>query len=512
MSRTENSVKNYFSNLFTTIISNLLNVISRTVFIYILGADYLGVNGLFSNLLAMLSLAELGIGSAINFSLYKPVAEQNEKKIICLMSFYKKCYRIIAIIVFCIGMVMMLFLDYLVKDPGNIQHIRLIFLIYVINTSYSYLLTYKNTLLNACQKDYLLLKSNLFFSILNILAQMIVLVITRNYICYLISNMLVLFLQRLYVNSLINRTFPIVLSKIDEKIDKKELFTIKKNVKAMIWHKLGDYCINGTDNIIISMFLSIKIVGYYSNYLMIINMVMAYVNMIFNNMTASMGNLISIEKEEKRYLVFKKINFIGVWLYGFISVCLFILLNPFLKLWIGKQYVLSFPIVAVIVLNNYMMGMRIPPFIVKSAAGLYAEDQFVPIVQSAVNLIVSIILAQKIGLIGVFIGTLVSGLLPCFYRPYLIYKKVFRRNSIGYYINYLRDIFNVIVVIIIIEVIDFFMSGVPEIVRFIINMGLCVIITNFIFLILYHKQPEFRELLNIGENLCKKIKQKKQVL
>ena len=167
MSRTENSIKNYISNLVTTLATNLLNVLSRTVFIYILGADYLGINGLFSNLLAMLSLAELGIGSAINFSLYKPVAENDNDKIAILMNFYKKCYRIIAGIVLGIGLIMLLFLNVLVKNPGNVQHIRLIFLIYVINTSYSYLLTYKNTLLNAYQKDYLLLKSNLFFSIFN---------------------------------------------------------------------------------------------------------------------------------------------------------------------------------------------------------------------------------------------------------------------------------------------------------------------------------------------------------
>ena len=345
MSRTENSIKNYISNLVTTLATNLLNVLSRTVFIYILGADYLGINGLFSNLLAMLSLAELGIGSAINFSLYKPVAENDNDKIAILMNFYKKCYRIIAGIVLGIGLIMLLFLNVLVKNPGNVQHIRLIFLIYVINTSYSYLLTYKNTLLNAYQKDYLLLKSNLFFSIFNILAQTIILVITKNYICYLLCNMVVLFLQRLYVNDLINKTYPIVLKKTNDKLPEDELFVIKKNVKAMVWHKLGDYCINGTDNIIISMFLSIKMVGYYSNYLMIINMVMAYVNMIFNNMTASMGNLISTEGSEKRHQVFKEINLIASWLYAFVTVSLFILINPFIQIWLGNEYVLSMPIV-----------------------------------------------------------------------------------------------------------------------------------------------------------------------
>lgn len=505
MSRTENSIKNYISNLVTTLATNLLNVLSRTVFIYILGADYLGINGLFSNLLAMLSLAELGIGSAINFSLYKPVAENDNDKIAILMNFYKKCYRIIAGIVLGIGLIMLLFLNVLVKNPGNVQHIRLIFLIYVINTSYSYLLTYKNTLLNAYQKDYLLLKSNLFFSIFNILAQTIILVITKNYICYLLCNMVVLFLQRLYVNDLINKTYPIVLKKTNDKLPEGELFVIKKNVKAMVWHKLGDYCINGTDNIIISMFLSIKMVGYYSNYLMIINMVMAYVNMIFNNMTASMGNLISTEGSEKRHQVFKEINLIASWLYAFVTVSLFILINPFIQIWLGNEYVLSMPIVLVLVLNNYMLGMRIPPYVVKSAAGMYSEDQFVPIIQSIINLIISVILAKNIGLIGVFIGTLVSGLLPSFYRPYLVYKKVFEKRLSEYYLNYFKNILIIIIIIAIISLINIAIIGLPIYIKFVLNMLLCVFVTNAILWLFYHRTDEYKVVKNIGRNLWNKL-------
>lgn len=505
MARVQNSIKNYFSNTITTIITNLLNVASRTVFIYILGADYLGINGLFSNLLAMLSLAELGISSAINFSLYKPVAENNEEKIISLMNFYKKCYRIIAGIVFLAGMIMMLFLDILVKNPGNVQNLRLIFFIYVVNTSYSYLLSYKNTLLNAYQKDYLLLKSNLFFAVLNVISQMIVLIVTRSYICYLLTNMIVLFLQRLFVNNLINKAFPIVLRTTDKKVDKDDMFTITKNVKAMLWHKLGDYCINGTDNIIISMFLSISIVGYYSNYLLIINMVMAYVNMLFNSMTASMGNLISTEGTEKRYVVFKEINFLGTWLYGFVTVCLFILLNPFIKLWLGQEYVLPMAIVAILVLNNYIVGMRLPPFIVKSAAGLYAEDQFIPIIQSLVNLTISVILAKRIGLLGVFIGTLISSLLPSLYRPYLIYKKVFEKNSYEYYINYFKDMMIIVFVIFLTILINKCFVNCPDIVQFFCNMIICLIIPNVIFYITYHKKKEFKYFITLGRTLWKKV-------
>ena len=309
----------------------------------------------------------------------------------------------------------------------------------------------------------------------------------------------------MYINCFITKEFPLLKRKAEDRLEESELKVIIKNVKAMLWHKLGEYCINSTDNIIISMFLSIKLVGYYSNYLLIINMVNAYVHMLFNNMTASMGDLIASESPERRWRVFRKVNFLGMWLYGFVSVCFYILLNPFIELWIGTEYVLQNIIVFTLVIVNYMSSMRIPPFIVKSAAGLYAEDKFVPIIQSAINLVVSVVLARKIGLLGVFLGTFISGILPSFYRPYLIYKKVFIRKSIDYYKDYLKNLTVLVVVIFIIEAIGNMIAGVPMVVAFVIKMILCVFVTNFIFWFVYHKKQEYKELREIGRGIVKKI-------
>lgn len=214
MSRTNNSIKNFLSNTSITLITNFLNIISRTIFIQVLGASYLGINGLFSNLLSMLSLAELGIGSAISFSLYKPIAENDEEKIAVLMNFYKKAYRIIGIIVSSIGLIMLLFLDVLVPNPGNVEQLKLIFLIYVFNTGYTYFISYKNTLLTAYQQDYLLFKSNLIFSILNISFQILILYITRAYILYLCTNSVILLIQRIYINNFITNKYDFLKRKM----------------------------------------------------------------------------------------------------------------------------------------------------------------------------------------------------------------------------------------------------------------------------------------------------------
>lgn len=504
MSRTKNTVLNFLSKSFVLILSTVLSFISRTIFIKILGNSYLGVNGLLSNVLMMLSLSELGIGTAITFSLYKPIAENNKEGIKALMHFYKNAYRVIGIFVFVLGLILMLFLDYLVPDPGNVTNLKLIFIIYVVNSTLSYFITYKNTLLIADQKEYLLLKSNTFFSILNIVLQILSLILFRNYIIYLLVNVVVSFIQRVYVNYYITQLYPYLNDKEYDKLDKSELRTIIVNVKAMIYHKIGDYCINGTDNIIISMFHQIISVGIYSNYNLIFTSVNGFIGMIYSSMTASMGNFIASESDERKLEIYKVIDFIGFWLYGFSAVCFYVLITPFITLWIGNENLLSHAILIVLVINNYMFGMRVPLFTIKSAAGIYDQDKFVPMIQSIVNLVVSIILIQKVGLIGVFLGTLISGLVPSLYRPYIVYKEVFKISSISYYIQYFK---NIIILIFVSEITSLICSMVnlsSNIVQFGMQMCICVLIPNIIFLLLFYNKDEFKYI--VGKlNKVKKV-------
>lgn len=495
MSRTKNTVLNFLSKSFVLILSTVLSFISRTIFIKILGNSYLGVNGLLSNVLMMLSLSELGIGTAITFSLYKPIAENNKDGIKSLMHFYKNAYRVIGVFVFVLGIILMLFLDYLVPNPGNVTNLRLIFIIYVVNSTLSYFITYKNTLLIADQKEYLLLKSNTFFSILNIVLQIVSLILFKDYIIYLLVNVVVSFIQRVYVNYYITQLYPYLNDKEYNKLDKSELKTIIVNVKAMICHKIGDYCINGTDNIIISMFHQIISVGIYSNYNLIFTSVNGFIGMIYSSMTASMGNFIASESDERKLEIYKVIDFIGFWLYGFSAVCFYNLITPFITLWIGSENLLNQSILIVLVINNYMFGMRVPLFTIKSAAGVYNQDKFVPMIQSIVNLVVSIILIQKIGLIGVFLGTLISGLVPSIYRPYIVYKEVFKINPVSYYIQYLKNIITLIFISEITNLICSMINLNSNITTFCIQVCVCILLPNIIFLLLFYNKYEFKYII-----------------
>ncbi len=500
--RIENSLKNFGTGLGMNLVKSLFAFISRTVFISVLGASYLGVNGLLTNVLSMLSLAELGVGTAINFSLYRPVAEGDNKKITLLMSFYKKAYRWIALLVFCAGLILMMFLDVIIKNPGDVKNLKFIFLIYLVNTSYSYLMSYKNTLLSANQKDYLLAPANIVFNILTVVVQIAVLLIAKNYIMYLLTNMLMLFIQRLYINNKITNMYPLLNEKTTEKLPKEDLKPIIKNVKAVMFHKIGDYCINGTDNIIIAAFISVSMVGLYSNYLMIITMVNGVIVMFFNSMTASMGNLIATESDEKKIKIFEVINFIGFWLFGFATICFYNLLNPFIELWLGNGFLISSSILTIVLLNYYLTGMRVPVYTLKAAAGIYDEDKYTPLIQAAVNLVMSILLVQKWGLGGVFMGTLISSIvLPCWQRPYIVYKYALKTSSKRYFIKYAQYLITIIGATLLTSQIlnRFFLDG--TVINFIIRMVICIVIPNLIFFLLFKKTSEFKQILNIADRV-----------
>ena len=248
-------------------------------------------------------------------------------------------------------------------------------------------------------------------------------------------------------------------------------------------------------------YVGLNSVGIYSNYLVIINMLNSFINVIYNSITSSLGNLIVTEKADKRLEIFKIMDFIGFCIYGFCGMCLFNLFNPFIKIWAGEQYLFSTEIVGIIVLNFYITGMRVPLGTIKSAAGIYSQDKYIPLIQSLVNIIVSIILAKSIGVIGVLIGTLVSSVIPTINRPHIVYKYVFEKKSYKYYIIYLRNMIVFILGIILTNIIIQFIN----IQNSYLNLLVIGIISSFVYsifiVILYRKTNEFEYLIEQVKNI-----------
>ena len=438
--RVDNSIKNMKYNIFSQILNLLIQFVSRTFFIKILGNEYLGINGLFSNILTILSLADMGIGTVLIYSMYKPLAENNEEKMKALMNIYKKIYNIIALTVLIIGLCITPFLQVFIKDMPNIQHIRFIFILYLLNTVVSYLCVYKISIINADQKNYIVTTRQQIFNIIANFIMIMVLVTTHNFILYLIVQMLFSIISNIYLSSLAEKMYPFIKDTKGYKLTKEEKRQIKKDTFAMMLHKIGGVVVGGTDNLIMSAMIGLEAVGIYSNYLLIINAIKKFTTQYFNSMSASIGNLNAMKDKEYSYDIFKKVFFGNFWIFTFCSICLFCLLNPFIEIWVGIDYTFHISIVAAIVISFYIEGMRQTVLIFREAMGIFTKDQLKPVIEAIVNLIVSVMLTLKFGIIGIILGTIISMLFVCVWiEARILFKYGFSKNVIEF-LKYMQNI------------------------------------------------------------------------
>ena len=491
-SRTENSIINSAMSIVTQVLTVVLNFAVKTVFIKMLNDEYLGVNGLFTNIITMLSLADLGIGIAIPYSLYKPLAKKDEHKINVLMNFYKKVYTIIGIAVLLIGLSLTPFLGLIIKDiPKNVPHLSLIYILFVIHSASSYFFVYKKFLIDSDQKGYITSRIIFTFSTLLSIIQIILLITTKNYILFLLSSIILVIIQNIYISSKANKLYPFIKNKTDEKLEKEDMEGIKKNVSSLFIYKVGTVIMNGTDNIIISKFIGLIIVGFYSNYVLIINSITTVLNQIFNAITSSIGNLVVTTNKKRSKEVYDNLNFANFWLYALFGVCIIVLINPFINIWIGKKYVMGFSIVFLLVLNFYVLGMQSVTNSFRNAYGLFWIAKYRPIIMVIINIAISVVLVQFIGIEGVLIGTLISRLVTtAWLDPYIVHKYGFEISPKSYYIDYLKYL---VIFIAISTILNYFVSmiAINNIFILILIAILVVISVNVILVLLFFKTSEF---------------------
>ncbi|MBH1939420.1 glycoside hydrolase family 88 protein [Mobilitalea sibirica] len=499
MGRTENAVRNVFFGTLGNIIILGLGFVLRTVFIHRLDLSLLGVNGFFTNVLSVLSLAELGIGTAISYSLYKPVADQDYEKIKSLMLLYKQVYRYIALIVTVLGVSLIPFLKYMMKEPGAISNNELIlyYLIFLFTSVSSYFVTYKYTLMNAEQKYYLQMNIHVITLFVITTAQIIILILFRNFLFYLLTSATIGLLQKIFVNRYFQRLYPYLQDKNSKPLSKEEKAPIKKNVIALIYHKIGEISINQTDNIIISSFINVTAVGLLSNYNLVITSMLTLINVVFHSVISCFGNLIATESKEKQYQLFLVYRFLGFWIFGFSAIVLYLLLTPFITLWLGEKYRLENSVIGLIMLDCYFKGHRTVLLNFKTAAGVFEADKYIALIQGIVNLIISITLIQILGLKGVFIGTLISGLIANVTRPFLLYKIIFNKKA-GLYFK------DSILYAILAGAACFILLGFQGIIldrittiNFLLMAVITVMIPNVLFYVFLHRREEYRYLCGV---------------
>lgn len=434
-SKLEAIIKNLFFGVIGQILLILLNFISRTIFIKYLGVEYLGINGLFTNILFVLNLADLGLGTAITYSLYKPLAENDKEKINALIIFFKSIYQKIALVVFIFGIILVPFLDKLVNLEGNIDNIYIYYILYVINSSISYLFVYKTTIIFADQKNYILKKYGIYSSIINFILQCISLIFFESFILYLLSMIFTTFLNN-YLGARKAETLYLlknekkVMNIIDKKI-KKELFS---NVKSMFIYRISGVIMNNTTNIFISIFVGTVWVGYYSNYMMLITGIISLTTIIVASVQASIGNLVNTSYIKDQVVIFDYVNFVIFALIGLLSIVFYTFVDIFINFWIGKEFILNNYIVMLITLNFFIPNVLYATWMFRDTTNLLKKTKYVALITAIINICLILLLQDIFKLEGILIAAVIARLMTNFwYEPYLLFKTYFKQNPLIYF-------------------------------------------------------------------------------
>lgn len=404
----------------------------------VLGEEALGVNSLFTQILSMMSLVELGIGPAIVFTLYKPLSENNKEQISAIMSLYRKIYTGIGLLILLLGGILTPFIkNFITGDISEVKNIYMIFILFVLNSSLSYFNAYKQNLIIADQKKYITVIYHYILYITMNIIQIIILLTTGNYLIYLLIQIIFTVIENIVLSIKTKFMYPYLKKYKNCAVEEQTLNSMKKNVKALIFHKVGGLCVSSTSTLIISKFIGIAIVGKYTNYTYVTNSFSTLMNQVFSSITASVGDYNTENSPEKTYDIFKKIFLMNFLIFSFISICIFCLIDDFIRIVFGDNMLLEKMIVFLLVINFYMTGMRSTLLMFKDALGIYHPDRYRPLAEAAVNLILALILVKPLGLTGVLLGTAISNLATNFWiEPYVVYHNAFHRKAIHYFKRY----------------------------------------------------------------------------
>lgn len=439
-SRLKNSIRNSAVGLITQAITLILGFLARSVFVKTLAEDYLGVNGLFTNILTVLSFAELGVGNAIVFGLYKPIRDNDEDKIAQCVTFYKTAYRLIGIIVAAVGLCVAPFLDIIIVDKPNIpENLTFIYLLYLANTVLSYFMVWKRTFMTANQEKYIGTVTEQIFTTIQVVLQIIFLYKTHNFVVYLLIMIVCNQVRNVVISFICTKRYPIVTKKPQNALPKNERKSIFKNVRALFLYKLATVALDGTDNILLQAVINFKSVVLYANYSMITTAFQKLCDQILTGVTASVGNLNAGDDAERKESILYRLQFLTLWLYGLLSAGFAATVNSLISAWLGNEFLLDTPIVLAISFSFFIQGMEFPTYTYRTTMGLFREGRTAPVISALLNITLSIILGKIFGMAGIFAATGLSRLLTTtWFDAHLIFTKKLGKSAMRYYLTYLK--------------------------------------------------------------------------
>lgn len=513
-SRTKNSIINIITGFGGELLSTILHFVVRTVFIYTLGKAYLGINGLFTNILAMLSLTELGIGSAIAFRLYKPLAERDEKRVRMLLKFYKLAYRVIGGVIFLLGISLIPALPLLIKDYDRLEGLGInavfLFLLFLMQSVSSYLfLAYRSTVVTADQKKYVLDVVNYFVKIVTCIIQIVILIAFQNFIAYTMVAVFTAIGNSLMKGIVAKKKYPGFFIPEKESLSKAEIKEMFQDCGALFIFKVNGVVLKACDNFVLSAFIGLTSVGLYSNYLLLYRTFVGLISRIFGAFKASMGNLFAVETMEVRYRFFRIVNLTAAILFGTAGVGVAVCGNEVIETWLGADYLLAQPVPILIGIELLFSGIAVNLGQVRSVCGLFRQSWYRPLLGIIVNIVASITLVQIWDVSGVILGTIISYVTTNFLiEPALIHKYAFHhyKSVADYYVTNV----GYMLVCVVVAVIDTFVCS-----RFFVGYGwfsvaVHVILTGAsvpaVFAVLFWRTEEFQYLFGTARKVMRKVR------
>ena len=520
--RIKNILRNCAAGFFNQLLKELLRFVVRTVFIYRLSEAFLGANGLFTSVLNMLNIAELGIGGAIAYALYKPLAEQDKEQIKSLMTMYRKAYRIIGLFILAAGLCLIPVLPWIVKQRIAGLNFYVLYLLYLANSVVSYFFfAYKSNLLVADQKNYIVTLFSSAISIFTALAQILFLLVMPaqsaiSFYLYTFLSVLSGIVTNLFVARQVDRLYPYIKEKNIAPVPGEVRKKIVQNIQALSISRISRVALDSADSIIISMAFAsgLSIIGKYSNYTMIVAAVNSVFSMLSTSITSSLGNLLAKQDIQESKKIFYSMDLLFKWLYGFCFICLWTLLNPFIGgIWITEDWLLSDNVVFLICINFLLNGVIFAPMKYIQAAGLYWQARYRYILSAVLNIGLSILFGVVLGwgLEGIILATTVALVGMTCLDPYVVFKHLFREKVVSYYFSHLCSFLGIVLtggltVFICQNVVPAFTLR-----NFVIRIFICIVVPNALWLLLLWRTKIFKStvaLLRTYVKMIWKIKEK----
>lgn len=502
--RTQNAKRNIIFGIIQKIYTLLVPFLIRTAMIYFMGVKYIGLGSLFTSILTVLNLTELGVGGALVFSMYKPIAEDNKERICALMRLYRTYYRVIGTVIMVIGVALTPIIPKLVKGevPSDVNLIILYYLNLAATVLSYFLFAYKNSLLTAHQRNDVGSKIGIIISTIQYVLQLIV-IVWGNYYLYVIVALATTAISNIVTAIVVDKMYPEYQPK--GKLSKEEIRVINHRIRDLFTSKIGSVIVDSADTIVISAFLGLQLLAIYNNYYYIMTSLFGFIGIIFSSCTAGIGNSLVTDSSEKNYNDLKKFLLIISWIAGVCVSCLLCLFQPFMKIWVGDELMLSFEMVICFCCYFFIHEVNRLINTYKDAAGIWHEDRFRPLVTGIVNVILNLILVNYIGLFGILLSTIISMVLVG--MPWLIHNLftvIFQRNAVEFIIKLFQYVLVTVVSCVITYQITQLFTIKNSILGFLIQGMIVFCVANIIFFIAFCRTKEYKEVKNMILNMIKR--------